>query len=69
MKDFSLLESVSKERIKKQQIGEWQDHNLFRPEVKRSLQMSGVIVRNSFALHRKVIGQEFCSICQLLEAS
>ena len=27
--------------------------------------MSGVIVRNSFALHRKVIGQEFCSICQL----
>ena len=43
--------------------------NLFIPEVKRSLQMSGVIVRNSFALHRKVIGQEFCSICQLLEAS
>ena len=26
MKDFSLLESVGKERIKKQQIGEWQDH-------------------------------------------
>ena len=21
--------------------------------------------RNSFALHRKVIGKEFCSICQL----
>ena len=26
MKDFSLLESVSKERIKKQQIGKWQDY-------------------------------------------
>ena len=28
--------------------------------------MSGVMDRNSFALHRKVIGQESCSICQLL---
>ena len=28
--------------------------------------MSGVMVRNSFALNRKVIGQKFCSICQLL---
>ena len=24
--------------------------------------------RNSFALHRKAIGQEFCSICQLLRS-
>ena len=28
--------------------------------------MSGVMDRDSFPLHRKVIGQEFCSICQLL---
>ena len=28
--------------------------------------MSGFMDRNSFALHRKVIGQESCSICQLL---
>ena len=40
--------------------------SLFRTEVKRSLQMSGVMDRNSFALHRKVIGQGFCSIFQLL---
>ena len=40
--------------------------SLFRTEVKRSLQMSGVMDRNSLALHRKVIGQESCSICQLL---
>ena len=26
MKDFSLLGSVGKERIKKQQIGKWQDY-------------------------------------------
>ena len=67
IKDFRLLGSVGKERIKKQLMNE-KDRtiNLFRPEVKRSLQMSGVMVRNSFALHRKVIGQKFCSICQLL---
>ena len=29
--------------------------------------MSGVMVRNSFALHPEVIVQEFCSICQLLD--
>ena len=28
--------------------------------------MSGVRDYNSFGLHRKVIGKEFCSICQLL---
>ena len=28
--------------------------------------MSGVMDRNSFALHRKVIGQVFCSIFQPL---
>ena len=41
--------------------------NLFRPHVK-SLQMSGVVDRDSFVLHRKVIGKEFCSICQLLRS-
>ena len=67
MKDFSLLGSVSEERIKKKhEKANDRTINLFRLEVKRSLQMSGVIDRNSFTLHRKVIGQEFCSICQLL---
>ena len=68
MKDFSLLGSVSEERIKKKKHEKANDRtiNLFCPEVKRSLQMSGVMDRYSFALHRKVIGQEFCSICQLL---
>ena len=69
MKDFSLLGSVSEERIKKKKKHEKANDrtiNLFCPEVKRSLQMSGVMDRYSFALHRKVIGQEFCSICQLL---
>ena len=68
MKDFSLLGSVSEERIKKKKHEKANDRtiNLFCPEVKRSLQMSGVMDRNSFALHCKVIGQEFCSICQLL---
>ena len=42
--------------------------NLFRPEVKRSLQMNGVRDCNtcSFGLHRKGIGQEFRFICQLI---
>ena len=31
--------------------------------------MSGVMDRNNFALHRKVIGQEFCSIVNYSKAN
>ena len=66
MEDFSLLASVSKERIKNIESKNDRSINLFRREIKRSLQMSGVRDYSSFGLHRKVISQEFCSICQLL---
>ena len=35
MKNFSLLESVSKERIKKQQVGEWQDYKFISSRSKK----------------------------------
>ena len=61
-KTFSLLESVSKERIKKQQVGKWQDYKFISSRSKKSVVMD----RNSFALHCKVIGRGFCSLFQLL---
>ena len=66
MKDFSLSGSVSKDRTKNNESTNDRTINLFCPEAKSSLQMSGVkTVRNciSFPSHRKVIGQEFRSIC------
>ena len=56
MKNFSLLGSVSKEIIKKKQIGKCRN-------------MSGVVDRASFALHLKVIGQEFCYGCFVIVIS
>ena len=70
MKDFSLLGSVCKEWVKNNESANDRTIKLFSPRIKSSLQMSGVKDKDciSFSLHRKVIGQEFCSICQLLEA-
>ena len=42
MKDFSLLGSESKEGMKSNESTNDRTINLFRPEVKSSLQMSGV---------------------------
>ena len=42
MKDFSLIGSASKEGMKNNQSANDRTINLFRPEVKSSLQMSGV---------------------------
>ena len=42
MKDFSLLGSESKEGMKNNESTNDRTINLFRPEVKSSLQMSGV---------------------------
>ena len=42
MKDSSLLGSESKERKKNNESANNRTKNLFRPEVKSSLQMSGV---------------------------
>ena len=52
MKDFSLLGSVSKERIKNNEPANDRTINLFRTEVK-SLRMNSVRNCNSFGLHRK----------------
>ena len=35
MKNFSQLESVSKERIKKQQVGKWQDYKFISSRSKK----------------------------------
>ena len=42
MKDFTLLGSESKEGMKNNESANDRTLNLFRPEVKSSLQMSGV---------------------------
>ena len=42
MKDFSLWGSENKERMKNNDSANNRTINLFRPEVKSSLQMSGV---------------------------
>ena len=42
MKDFNLLGSESKEGMKNNESANDRTINLFRPEVKRSLQRSGV---------------------------
>ena len=42
IKDFSLLGSESKKGMKNNESANDRTINLFRPEVKRSLQMSGV---------------------------
>ena len=42
MKDFSLLGSVSKEGMKNNESANDRTINLFSPQIKSSLQMSGV---------------------------
>ena len=61
MKYFSLLGSVSKERIIKQRIGKWQDCKfiLYRSEKKSANERCQGLSKFRF-------GQEVCSICQLL---